>query len=129
MRPRFCQSLSLSKEEGAGNAGCPRHPPECSPSSVFSGASVLNIWCTAPAQSHGVDAQNLSLPHQAGRCQSYDMSTVKRQNSELRDEYAALTRGRIVAAFVESLGDGAADEVSMAEIGRASCRERVFSSV
>lgn len=55
------------------------------------------------------------------------MSTVKRQSSELRDEYAALTRGRIVAAFVESLGDGAADEVSMAEIAqRANVAERTI---
>jgi AcrR family transcriptional regulator len=48
------------------------------------------------------------------------MSTVKRHNSELRDEYAALTRRRIVAAFVESLGDGTSDDVSMAAIAKRS---------
>src|SRR2546421_13127840 len=44
------------------------------------------------------------------------MSAVKRQSSELRDEYAALTRQRIVAAFVESLEDETSDDVSMAVI-------------
>ena len=55
------------------------------------------------------------------------MSAVKRQSSELRDEYAALTRGRIVAAFVESLADGAADDVSMADVAkRAKVAERTI---
>ncbi|MBR1285448.1 TetR/AcrR family transcriptional regulator [Bradyrhizobium sp. AUGA SZCCT0177] len=55
------------------------------------------------------------------------MSTVKRQSSELRDEYAALTRGRIVAAFVESLADGAGDDVSMADVAkRAKVAERTI---
>ena len=55
------------------------------------------------------------------------MSAVKRQSSELRDEYAALTRGRIVAAFVEQLADGVADDVSMAEIAkRAKVAERTI---
>ena len=42
------------------------------------------------------------------------MSAVKRHGPDLRDEYAAQTRQRIVAAFVESLADEAADDVSMA---------------
>ena len=55
------------------------------------------------------------------------MSAVKRQSSELRDEYAALTRGRIVAAFVEQLAHGVADDVSMAEIAkRAKVAERTI---
>ena len=55
------------------------------------------------------------------------MSTVKRHSSELRDEYAALTRGRIVAAFVESLADGTADDVSMADVAkRAKVAERTI---
>src|SRR3981081_3159055 len=55
------------------------------------------------------------------------MSTAKRHSSGLRDEYAALTRGRIVAAFVESLGDGAADDVSMADVAkRAKVAERTI---
>src|SRR6266581_974251 len=55
------------------------------------------------------------------------MSAVKRQSSELRDEYAALTRRRIVAAFVESLADEAADDVSMAAIAkRANVAERTI---
>src|SRR3984893_1959758 len=55
------------------------------------------------------------------------MSTVKRHNSELRDEYAALIRRRIVAAFVESLADEAADDVSMAAIAkRANVAERTI---
>ncbi len=55
------------------------------------------------------------------------MSTVKRYSSELRDEYAALTRGRIVAAFVVSLEDEAADDVSMAAIAkRANVAERTI---
>ena len=55
------------------------------------------------------------------------MSTVKRQSSELRDEYAALTRGRIVAAFVESLADGTADDVAMADVAkRAKVAERTI---
>jgi len=36
----------------------------------------------------------------------------------LRDEYAALTRRRIVAAFVETLEDEAADDVSVAAVAR-----------
>jgi AcrR family transcriptional regulator len=55
------------------------------------------------------------------------MSTVKRQGSELRDEYAALTRQRIVAAFVESLEDETSDDVSMAVIAkRANVAERTI---
>src|SRR5436189_34451 len=55
------------------------------------------------------------------------MSAVKRQNSELRDEYAALTRQRIVAAFVESLEDETSDDVSMAVIAkRANVAERTI---
>ena len=55
------------------------------------------------------------------------MSTVKRHGSDLRDEYAALTRQRIVAAFVESLEDEAADDVSMAAIAkRANIAERTI---
>src|SRR3984893_5852642 len=48
------------------------------------------------------------------------MSAVKRQSSDLRDEYAALTRRRIVAAFVETLEDEAADDVPMAAIAKAA---------
>ena len=55
------------------------------------------------------------------------MSAVKRQSSELRDEYAALTRQRIVVAFVESLEDDAADDVSMAALAkRANVAERTI---
>ena len=55
------------------------------------------------------------------------MSTGKRQSSELRDEYAALTRPRIVVAFVESLADGAGDDVSMADVAkRAKVAERTI---
>jgi len=55
------------------------------------------------------------------------MSTVRRHSSELRDEYAALTRQRIVAAFVASLADGTADEVSMADVAkRAGVAERTI---
>src|ERR1700736_3128191 len=55
------------------------------------------------------------------------MSAVKRQSSDLRDEYAALTRRRIVAAFVETLGDEAADDVPMAAVAkRANVAERTI---
>jgi AcrR family transcriptional regulator len=87
--------------------------------------------CVPPQRSHahsrGVDAQNLALPHPAEPCHDYDMSAVKRQSSELRDEYAALTRQRIVAAFVESLEDETSDDVSMAVIAkRAGVAERTI---
>jgi AcrR family transcriptional regulator len=53
------------------------------------------------------------------------MSAVKRHN--LRDEYAALTRQRIVVAFVETLQDDAADDVSMAAVAkRAEVAERTI---
>jgi AcrR family transcriptional regulator len=53
------------------------------------------------------------------------MSTAKRHVSSLRDEYAAMTRQRIVAAFVETLEDEAADDVSMAAVAkRAEVAER-----
>ncbi len=55
------------------------------------------------------------------------MSAVKRHGPDLRDEYAAQTRQRIVAAFVESLADEAADDVSMAAIAkRANVAERTI---
>jgi AcrR family transcriptional regulator len=55
------------------------------------------------------------------------MSTAKRQVSSLRDEYAAMTRQRIVAAFVETLEDEAADDVSMAAVAkRAEVAERTI---
>src|SRR3954470_702321 len=55
------------------------------------------------------------------------MSAVKRQISELRDEYAALTRQRIVAAFVSSLEDETSGDVSMADIARrANVAERTI---
>ena len=55
------------------------------------------------------------------------MSAAKRQKSDLRDEYAALTRQRIVAAFVEALEDEAADDVSMAAVAkRANVAERTI---
>jgi len=79
------------------------------------------------AHSSGVDAQNLALPDLAEPCHDHDMSAVKRQSSELRDEYAALTRQRIVAAFVESLEDETSDDVSMAVIAeRAGVAERTI---
>jgi AcrR family transcriptional regulator len=53
------------------------------------------------------------------------MSAVKRQT--LRDEYAALTRQRIVVAFVETLQDDDADDVSMAAVARrAKVAERTI---
>jgi AcrR family transcriptional regulator len=55
------------------------------------------------------------------------MSTVKRQTSTLRNEYAALTRQRIVVAFVETLQDEASDDVSMAAVAkRAKVAERTI---
>jgi AcrR family transcriptional regulator len=55
------------------------------------------------------------------------MSAVKRHGPDLRDEYAAQTRQRIVGAFVESLADEAADDVSMAAIAkRANVAERTI---
>jgi AcrR family transcriptional regulator len=55
------------------------------------------------------------------------MSAVKRRNSNLRDEYAALTRQRIVVAFVETLQDEATDDVSMAAVAkRAKVAERTL---
>jgi AcrR family transcriptional regulator len=55
------------------------------------------------------------------------MSAVKRHGSNLRDEYAALTRQRIVVAFVETLQDEAADDVSMAAVAkRAKVAERTI---
>jgi AcrR family transcriptional regulator len=50
-----------------------------------------------------------------------------RHGPDLRDEYAAQTRQRIIAAFVESLADEAADDVSMAAIAkRANVAERTI---
>jgi AcrR family transcriptional regulator len=46
------------------------------------------------------------------------MNAQKRHNPTLRDEYAALTRQRIVAAFVDTLKDATADEISMATVAR-----------
>ncbi|MCP3367875.1 TetR/AcrR family transcriptional regulator [Bradyrhizobium cajani] len=55
------------------------------------------------------------------------MSAVKRHKASLRDEYAELTRQRIVAAFVETLEDDAADEVSIAAVARrAKVAERTI---
>jgi AcrR family transcriptional regulator len=55
------------------------------------------------------------------------MKAVKRQTSTLRDEYAALTRQRIVVAFVETLQDEASDDVAMAEVAeRAKVAERTI---
>jgi AcrR family transcriptional regulator len=55
------------------------------------------------------------------------MSAVVRHGLGLRDEYAAQTRRRIVAAFIESLADEAADDVSMAAIAeRANVAERTI---
>jgi hypothetical protein len=47
------------------------------------------------------------------QCHTYDMSAVQRQFSELRDEYAALMRQRIVAAFAETPAQNPVDDVSM----------------
>jgi AcrR family transcriptional regulator len=61
------------------------------------------------------------------RCQTTDMTAVKRQSSELRDEYAALTRQRIVVAFVKALEEDAVDDVSMAALAvRANVAERTI---
>jgi AcrR family transcriptional regulator len=55
------------------------------------------------------------------------MTTVKRQSSELRDEYAALTRQRIVTAFVKALEEDDTDDVSMAALAaRANVAERTI---
>lgn len=55
------------------------------------------------------------------------MKSQRRQNSTLRDEYAALTRQRIVAAFVETLEEEFADEVSMSSVAkRAKVAERTI---
>jgi AcrR family transcriptional regulator len=55
------------------------------------------------------------------------METAARQPAGLRDEYAALTRQRIVAAFVKALEEDAVDEVSMAMLAkRANVAERTI---
>jgi AcrR family transcriptional regulator len=55
------------------------------------------------------------------------MNTERRHSSNLRDEYAEMTRKRIVAAFVETLEDETADEISMAAIAkRAGVAERTI---
>ena len=55
------------------------------------------------------------------------MSTAKRHIASLRDEYAEMTRQRIVAAFVEVLEDEAADDISMAAVAkRAKVAERTI---
>ncbi|MBR0689024.1 TetR family transcriptional regulator [Bradyrhizobium manausense] len=55
------------------------------------------------------------------------MSTAKRQIASLRDEYAEMTRQRIVAAFVEALEDEAVDDISMAAVAkRAKVAERTI---
>ncbi|TPQ35047.1 TetR family transcriptional regulator [Bradyrhizobium guangdongense] len=55
------------------------------------------------------------------------MKAAKRREPSLRDEYAEMTRQRIVAAFVETLEDEAADEVSMAAVAkRAKVAERTI---
>jgi len=55
------------------------------------------------------------------------MKATKRREPSLRDEYAEMTRRRIVAAFVETLEDEAADEVSMAAVAkRAKVAERTI---
>src|SRR5581483_3800833 len=55
------------------------------------------------------------------------MSTVERHGASLRDEYAEMTRQRIVAAFVETLEDEEADDISMAAVAkRAKVAERTI---
>ncbi|WP_315765469.1 MULTISPECIES: helix-turn-helix domain-containing protein [unclassified Bradyrhizobium] len=55
------------------------------------------------------------------------MSAVQRHPTNVRDEYAAMTRQRIVAAFVETLEDEAADDTSMAAVARrAGIAERTI---
>jgi AcrR family transcriptional regulator len=55
------------------------------------------------------------------------MKAAKRHEPSLRDEFAEMTRQRIVAAFVETLEDEAADEVSMAAVAkRAKVAERTI---
>jgi AcrR family transcriptional regulator len=54
------------------------------------------------------------------QCHTYDMSAVQRQFSELRDEYAALMRQRIVAAFAETPAQNPVDDVSMAALATSA---------
>ncbi|CAL76284.1 putative transcriptional regulatory protein, TetR family [Bradyrhizobium sp. ORS 278] len=55
------------------------------------------------------------------------MSAAQRQTATLRDEYAAMTRQRIIAAFVETLEDEAGDDTSMAAVARrAGIAERTI---
>jgi len=59
------------------------------------------------------------------------MKTAKRhervRGTSLRDEYAEMTRQRIVAAFVETLEDEEADDISMAAVAkRAKVAERTI---
>jgi AcrR family transcriptional regulator len=55
------------------------------------------------------------------------MSAVQRQVTNLRDEYAAMTRQRIIAAYVETLEDEIADDTSMAAVARrAGIAERTI---
>ncbi|MGC2781229.1 MAG: helix-turn-helix domain-containing protein, partial [Bradyrhizobium sp.] len=55
------------------------------------------------------------------------MSAVQRQVTNLRDEYAAMTRQRIIAAYVETLEDETADDTSMAAVARrAGIAERTI---
>lgn len=55
------------------------------------------------------------------------MNAAKRHTVSLRDEYAEMTRQRIVAAFVETLEDEAADDISMAAVAkRAKVAERTI---
>ncbi len=50
-------------------------------------------------------ASSLCLTSQIVWCQTYDMSAATRHIASLRDEYAEMTRQRIVDAFVEALED------------------------
>src|SRR4051812_22717604 len=81
----------------------------------------------ASASFCGAHARNIVLPPRGRRCQTYDMSAVQRQVTNLRDEYAAMTRQRIVAAYVETLEDEIADDTSMAAVARrAGIAERTI---
>src|SRR5439155_22480268 len=69
-----------------------------------------------PADAHCCSAACLKsrLAPQIAWCQTYDMTAAKRHITSLRDEYAEMTRQRIVAASVETLEHDAADDIYMA---------------
>src|SRR5437762_8095145 len=100
---------------------------------MLSGASDFSRCCeirqnlSAVGRSSPDRGGETSLTPVPNRCHIHDMTAVKRQSSELRDEYAALTRQRIVIAFVKALEEDAVDDVSMAALAmRANVAERTI---